>query len=143
MEAIMVQRLDRLRSICSHFAHVRNSGFYGAITASLTNLPASERLHLLALSLAGGAIAIRSSGLAFRGYLERKLVASDFERVPFDRFTWLSFLDPLLRTASLKPNWIPAVFVGMIFAAAMYAGSTIRRYHSARLQQRHVCSRSP
>jgi CAAX prenyl protease-like protein len=114
----------------------RNSGFYGAITASLTNLPALRATALTALSLAGGAIAIPlAQELAFRGYLERKLVASDFERVPFDRFTWLSFLGSSVAYGVIEPNWIPAVFVGMIFAAAMYRRGLLSDAIIA-----HVCS---
>jgi membrane protease YdiL (CAAX protease family) len=43
------------------------------------NLPTLTAAGLIALSLVGGAIAIPlAQELAFRGYLERRLVASDF-----------------------------------------------------------------
>jgi exosortase E/protease (VPEID-CTERM system) len=114
----------------------RNSGFEGATTASLTNLPVLRTTALTALSLAGGAIAIPlAQELAFRGYLERKLVASDFERVPFDRFTWLSFLGSSVAYGVIEPNWLPAVFVGMIFAVAMYRRGLLSDAIIA-----HVCS---
>ena len=88
---------------------------------AVAHLPIAETFALLALSLAAGAFAIPiAQELAFRGYLARKLVAPNFEEVPFERFTWLSFVGSSIAFGILEPNWLTGVFAGMIFAAAMY-----------------------
>jgi hypothetical protein len=40
--------------------------------------------------------------------------------VPFEQFTWLSFLVSSIAFGVLEPNWLAGIFAGMIFAAAMY-----------------------
>lgn len=94
---------------------------HGPIATAVAHQPITESFGLLALSLAGGAFAIPiAQELAFRGYLARKLVAPNFEDVPFERFTWLSFVGSSIAFGILEPNWLTGVFAGMIFAAAMY-----------------------
>lgn len=91
------------------------------IATAFAHLPTTATFALLALSLAGGAFAIPiAQELAFRGYLARKLVATNFEDVPFERFTWLSFVGSSIAFGILEPNWLAGVFAGMIFAAVMY-----------------------
>ena len=94
---------------------------HAPIARAVAPLPITETFALLALSLAAGAFAIPiAQELAFRGYLARKLVAPNFEDVPFERFTWLSFVGSSIAFGILEPNWLTGVFAGMIFAAAMY-----------------------
>ena len=94
---------------------------HAPIASVVAPLPITETFALLALSLAAGAFAIPiAQELAFRGYLARKLVAPNFEEVPFERFTWLSFVGSSIAFGILEPNWLTGVFAGMIFAAAMY-----------------------
>jgi exosortase E/protease (VPEID-CTERM system) len=94
---------------------------HAPIASVVAPLPIAETFALLALSLAAGAFAIPiAQELAFRGYLARKLVAPNFEEVPFERFTWLSFVGSSIAFGILEPNWLTGVFAGMIFAAAMY-----------------------
>ncbi len=57
--------------------------------------------------------------LAFRGYLIRKLVSADFERVALGHFTWVSFLGSSILFGSLHAQWIAGTLVGMIFALAI------------------------
>jgi len=125
---------------CAAFAVIvlmsRNSGPDASIESSLTNLPLLGATGLIALSLGGGAIAIPlAEELAFRGYLQRKLVASDFEKVRFDRFTWLSFLGSSAAYGVTGPHWFVGVFAGMIFAAAGYRRGLLSDAIVA-----HVCS---
>ena len=127
---------------CAAFAVIlllsRISGVDPSITTGLTNLSPLGATALLALSLAAGAIAIPVvQELAFRGFLQRKLVASDFEIVPFDRFTWLSFLGSSAAYGIMEPNWLLGVFAGMIFAAAVYRRGLLSDAIVA-----HVCSSS-
>jgi len=89
--------------------------------ATLHQLPLAEAIGLLMLCLVGGVIAMPTTQeLAFRGYVARKLVAADFENVPFSRFTWLSFLGSSMLFGITQPNWLPATLAGMIFALVMY-----------------------
>jgi len=55
--------------------------------------------------------------------------------VPFERFTWLSFVGSSIAFGILEPNWLTGVFAGMIFAAAMYRRGLLSDAIIA-----HVCS---
>jgi len=92
-----------------------------SITTSLRQLPIPLVAGSLLLCLVGSVIAIPTAQeLAFRGYLARKLVAADFENVPFNQFTWLSFLGSSILFGVTEPHWLPAILAGMIFALVMY-----------------------
>ena len=58
--------------------------------------------------------------LAFRGYILRKLIARDFENVPFDRFTWLSFIMSSVLFGLLHGRWVAGILAGMAYALALY-----------------------
>jgi exosortase E/protease (VPEID-CTERM system) len=58
--------------------------------------------------------------LFFRGYLQRKVIASNFEAVPFDRFTWTSFIVSSLAFGLLHQSWIAGIIAGSLFALAVY-----------------------
>ena len=58
--------------------------------------------------------------LAFRGFLTRKLIASDFEEVPPGRFTWLSFLASSVLFGLLHGRWLAGTLAGMVYALALY-----------------------
>jgi exosortase E/protease (VPEID-CTERM system) len=58
--------------------------------------------------------------LFFRGYLQRKLIAADFETVPFDCFTWTSFIVSSVTFGLLHQNWIAGVIAGSLFAYSIY-----------------------
>jgi CAAX prenyl protease-like protein len=56
--------------------------------------------------------------LAFRGYLMRRLVAADFERVRPEAVTWASCLLSSLAFGLLHRSWPAGAAAGMIFALA-------------------------
>ena len=59
--------------------------------------------------------------LAFRGFLIRRCIDEDVERVPVGMFTWLSFLVSSLAFGLLHGGaWIAGTMAGMAFAAALY-----------------------
>jgi exosortase E/protease (VPEID-CTERM system) len=58
--------------------------------------------------------------LAFRGFLTRRLQASQFEEVPLGRFTWLSFLVSSLLFGLLHGRWLAGTLAGMLYAVALY-----------------------
>ena len=108
--------------------------FFGTAMQHLS-IPATA--GLLVVGLAGGVAVSVAEELAFRGYLERKLVASEFENVPFTRFTWLSLLGSSVAFAIIQPNWLPGIFAGMIFAVTMFRRGLLSDAIIA-----HVCSSS-
>ena len=92
-----------------------------SIGTSLRHLPIPIAAGSLLLGLAGSVIAIPTAQeLAFRGYLARKLVAADFENVPFNQFTWFAFLGSSIVSGIVTTNWLPGILIGMIFALVMY-----------------------
>jgi exosortase E/protease (VPEID-CTERM system) len=59
--------------------------------------------------------------LAFRGFLSRRCIDEDVERVPVGTFTWLSFLASSLAFGLLHGGaWIAGTVAGMAFAVALY-----------------------
>jgi CAAX prenyl protease-like protein len=58
--------------------------------------------------------------LAFRGYLLRKLVATDFEKVAPGTFSWLSFVVSSVLFGLMHDNWLAGTLAGAGFAAALY-----------------------
>lgn len=56
--------------------------------------------------------------LAFRGYLLRRLMATDFERVDVRRFSWLAILASSALFGVLHASWLAGMVVGLIYALA-------------------------
>ena len=59
--------------------------------------------------------------LVFRGFLSRRLIDDDIERVPVGTFTWLSFLASSLAFGLMHgADWPRATLAGAAFAVALY-----------------------
>lgn len=58
--------------------------------------------------------------LAFRGFLMRRLIAADFERVPMGQFTWFSFIVSSALFGALHGRWFAAMLAGFAYAGAVY-----------------------
>jgi exosortase E/protease (VPEID-CTERM system) len=58
--------------------------------------------------------------LAFRGYVLRRLLSADFEKVSTPQFTWLSFLGSSILFGALHGRWLAGTLAGMFYAWAMY-----------------------
>jgi exosortase E/protease (VPEID-CTERM system) len=56
--------------------------------------------------------------LAFRGFLLRRLVASDFTKVPYDRWHWGPVLVSSLAFAAVDQQWIGGFAAGFLYAYA-------------------------
>ena len=57
----------------------------------------------------------------FRGFLARRLIDDDVERVPVGTFTWLSFLASSLAFGLMHgADWPRATLAGVAFALALY-----------------------
>lgn len=88
---------------------------------TLAGLPAWQAGIWLGFRVLGSVVTVPiAEELAFRGYLLRKLVASDFENVRAGQFTWLSFLASSLLFGVLHNSWVAGTLAGAGFALALY-----------------------
>jgi CAAX prenyl protease-like protein len=59
--------------------------------------------------------------LAFRGFLTRRIMRADFQKVPIGTFSWTSFLISSLLFGALHGKlWLIGTGAGMLFAMALY-----------------------
>jgi exosortase E/protease (VPEID-CTERM system) len=88
---------------------------------SLPNMPAALAVLWVVLRTVGSVITVPiAEELAFRGYLLRKLVASDFEQVSPRRFTVFSFAASSILFGLMHQSWIAGTLAGVGFALAVY-----------------------
>lgn len=101
---------------------VPGSSDQGQILAErLSDLPAWLAAAWLLFRVLGTVVTVPlAEELAFRGYLIRKLVSKDFERVPVGRFTWFSFLTSSLLFGFLHQHLLAGAIAGAAFALALY-----------------------
>jgi exosortase E/protease (VPEID-CTERM system) len=92
-----------------------------ASSAALGGMPTYIATLWLLFRVAGSVItAPLAEELTFRGYLTRRLVASDFASVALGQFTWVSFLLSSALFGALHNSWLAGTLAGMIFAVALY-----------------------
>ena len=75
---------------------------------------------LLARAVGSVLIIPLAEELAFRGFLTRRLISSDFESVPEGLFTWPSFLLSSLLFGLLHERWVAGCLAGMAYALVYY-----------------------
>jgi exosortase E/protease (VPEID-CTERM system) len=91
------------------------------VDAAAVGLPAGWAAVWLAFKVLGSVVTVPlAEELAFRGYLMRRLVAADFERVPLDRFLWLPFLASSLAFGLMHQRVLAATLAGMVYALVAY-----------------------
>jgi exosortase E/protease (VPEID-CTERM system) len=56
--------------------------------------------------------------LAFRGFLLRRVIASNFSKVPYDQWHWPAVLISSLAFAAVHQNWIGGFAAGVLYAYA-------------------------
>jgi len=63
----------------------------------------------------------------WRGFLLRYLIAEDFERVPFGKFSWFSFtaVTLLFALSHAKPDWAAAVLAGALYNWVAYRSKSL------------------
>jgi exosortase E/protease (VPEID-CTERM system) len=92
-----------------------------AIGEALGSLPLFAGIGWIAFRIVGSVLVVPLvEELCFRGYLIRKLVSAEFEKVDLGHFTWLSFLGSSLLFGALHGRWIAGTIAGVMFAAALY-----------------------
>jgi exosortase E/protease (VPEID-CTERM system) len=90
--------------------------------AALQSVPFHWAAAWLVLRVIGYTITVPLvEELAFRGYLTRRLIHTEFQRLPVGLFTWSSFLVSSLLFGALHGGyWLAGTVAGMTFALAMY-----------------------
>lgn len=85
--------------------------------------PAGGALWIALRLVASVAVVPLIEELAFRGFLMRRLVASDFSRVPYERVTPLAVLASSLVFAALHEQFVAGALAGAAYGAvAMHSG---------------------
>jgi exosortase E/protease (VPEID-CTERM system) len=82
--------------------------------------PVARGLWILCRAFGAIVVIPIAEELAFRGYLLRKFIRSDFETVPYGQFTWFSFLACSMIFGLLHTRWLAGCLAGMVFAVAVY-----------------------
>ena len=90
--------------------------------AALASVPIHWAAAWLLLRVVGYTITVPLvEELAFRGYLMRRLMREDFDRLPVGLFTWSSFLISSVLFGALHGGyWLAGTVAGMTFALALY-----------------------
>ncbi len=85
-------------------------------------MPEGAALGWLIFRVLGSTLTVPlAEELAFRGYLTRRLIVSEFEKLPPGDFTWTSFLLSAALFGILHPGrWQEGVAAGMLYAIALY-----------------------
>ena len=92
-----------------------------ALKSGFTRLPQFWAAIWLGFRVVGSVVVVPLvEELAFRGYLTRRLIASDFESVPLGRFTWFSFFLSSLIFGLLHGRWFAGTLAGLIYAGVYY-----------------------
>jgi exosortase E/protease (VPEID-CTERM system) len=92
-----------------------------ALRAQLAQWPAWLAVAWIAFRVIGSTITVPiAEELAFRGYLLRKLVHRDFEKVGPRHFTWFSFCVSSVLFGLLHERWLVGTLAGACFALALY-----------------------
>ena len=91
------------------------------LVEGLTALPPGWAACWLVLRMLGSVLTVPlAEELAFRAYLIRRFQSADFEAIPFQRFTWFSFLISSLLFGLLHGCWLAGTLAGMVYALAVY-----------------------
>lgn len=92
-----------------------------AMQNALANMSSGAERTWLAFRIVGSVLLVPvAEELAFRGYLTRRLIATDFEGVRPDHFTWLSFIGSSLAFGLVHGRWLAGTLAGMAYAMAVY-----------------------
>ena len=90
--------------------------------AALASAPVHWAAAWLVIRIVGYTITVPLvEELAFRGYLTRRLIDPEFDRLPLGLFTWSSFVISSVLVGALHGGyWLAGTIAGMTFALALY-----------------------
>ena len=92
-----------------------------ALLQGFKKLPSEFALLWLISRVLGSSIVVPlAEEFAFRGYLIRKLIAKDFDKVAVGQFNWPSFIISSLLFGLLHERWLAGTLAGMGYAIALY-----------------------
>ena len=94
----------------------RGDASAGDMAGGLAELPRGWAAFWLVCRVVGSVITVPlAEELAFRGYLNRRLIAVDFENVPIGKATWFSFIITSLAFGFLHNRWLAGTLAGMLY----------------------------
>jgi exosortase E/protease (VPEID-CTERM system) len=96
------------------------AGHTKAPQALLAAAPTVQHAWLAARVLGFVLMAPLCEELAFRGFLQRRLLSAEFELVPQARFGWLSLVVSALAFGALHENLLAGTLAGALYSAAGY-----------------------
>ena len=97
-----------------------------AIQSEWHNLPVGWGLFWITLRITGTVwMAPWTEELAFRGYLQRRLVRSDFREVPLDHLSWPALLGASVFFGLTHHYWIAATVCGALYGWAQVRGKSL------------------
>jgi exosortase E/protease (VPEID-CTERM system) len=87
--------------------------------ASLHDLPTTFALAWLACRVLGSIVAVPlAEELAFRGYVARRLLGADFQRVSLQRLSWFAILVSSVLFGAMHRRIVAGTLAGILFALA-------------------------
>jgi CAAX prenyl protease-like protein len=95
--------------------------------AALSTVPLSSAVAWLTVRGIGYVVLIPMvEELAFRGFLGRRLLSTNFQSIPVGRFSWFPFLASSVLFGAMHGRlWIAGTLAGMAFALALYRRGAI------------------
>jgi exosortase E/protease (VPEID-CTERM system) len=96
---------------------VRGTPSDAGLGAGLANLPRAWGIVWLLGRIVGSVVMVPlAEELAFRGYLMRRLVRADFERVAYQQVSWLAVIVSSVIFGLLHSRWYAGMIVGVLYA---------------------------
>ncbi len=97
------------------------------IATGLASLSAPTRIGWLVFRCVAAVVTVPlAEELAFRGFLMRRLIWSDFESVDFRRFTWLAVLGSSAAFGLMHGDrWLAGTLAGLLYAGVMLRRGSI------------------
>jgi exosortase E/protease (VPEID-CTERM system) len=93
------------------------SGNDEALATALAGLSPGLAAVWLVCRVLGSVVTVPiAEELAFRGYLNRRLIDADFESVPFTRWTWFSLIVSSAVFGVLHDRWLAGTLAGILYA---------------------------
>ena len=87
------------------------------LARNLADMPPWEAASWLAARTIGSVVTVPlAEELAFRGYLVRRLIAADFERVPGASLTWPALVVSSVLFGAIHQRWLAGTIAGMFYA---------------------------
>lgn len=86
---------------------------------TLASAPMLGALVWIAFRVAGSSLVVPfAEELAFRGYLLRRLTATEFDRASLTRLAWMPLAVSSLVFGAMHEHWVAATLVGVVYACA-------------------------